>query len=50
MHADAEVRLELVSALARAAGLFGGMVGGQMLDLAAEGRFDASPPKSVSRS
>ena len=37
-------RLELVSALARAAGL-GGMVGGQMLDLAAEGRFDASPPK-----
>ena len=43
-HADVEVRLELVSALARAAGL-GGMVGGQMLDLAAEGRFDASPPK-----
>ena len=43
-HADAEVRLELVSALGRAAGL-GGMVGGQMLDLAAEGRFDASPPK-----
>src|SRR6516162_204874 len=37
-HPDAEVRLELVSALARAAGL-GGMVGGQMLDLAAEGRF-----------
>src|SRR5262245_35169873 len=43
-HPDAEVRLELVSALARAAGL-GGMVGGQMLDLAAEGRFDASAPK-----
>jgi farnesyl diphosphate synthase len=42
-HADAEVRLKLVSALARAAGL-GGMVGGQMLDLAAEGRFDATPP------
>jgi farnesyl diphosphate synthase len=42
-HADAAVRLELVSALARAAGL-GGMVGGQMLDLAAEGRFDAVPP------
>ena len=40
-HADAEVRLELVSALARASGL-GGMVGGQMLDLAAEGRFDSS--------
>ena len=35
---------KLVSALARAAGL-GGMVGGQMLDLAAEGRFDASPPR-----
>jgi farnesyl diphosphate synthase len=43
-HSDAEVRLKLVSALARAAGL-GGMVGGQMLDLAAEGRFDASPPR-----
>ena len=43
-HPDAEVRLKLVTALARAAGL-GGMVGGQMLDLAAEGRFDASPPK-----
>jgi farnesyl diphosphate synthase len=42
-HPDAEVRLELVSALARAAGL-GGMVGGQMLDLAAEGRFETSPP------
>jgi len=38
-HPDVEVRLELVSALARAAGL-GGMVGGQMLDLAAEGRFE----------
>jgi farnesyl diphosphate synthase len=43
-HPDAEVRLKLVSALARAAGL-GGMVGGQMLDLAAEGRFDPSPPR-----
>jgi len=42
-HPDVEVRLALVSALARAAGL-GGMVGGQMLDLAAEGRFDAVPP------
>jgi farnesyl diphosphate synthase len=39
-HPDAEVRLKLVLALARASGL-GGMVGGQMLDLAAEGRFDA---------
>ena len=43
-HPDAEVRLELVLALARASGL-GGMVGGQMLDLAAEGRFDAAPPR-----
>jgi farnesyl diphosphate synthase len=37
-HADPAVRIELVSALARASGL-GGMVGGQTLDLAAEGRF-----------
>jgi farnesyl diphosphate synthase len=43
-HPDPAVRLSLVGALARAAGL-GGMVGGQMLDLAAEGRFDGSPPK-----
>src|SRR5947208_6010601 len=38
-HPSATVRIDLVLALARAAGL-GGMVGGQMLDLAAEGRFD----------
>ena len=37
-HPVPDVRIELVSALARAAGL-GGMAGGQMLDLAAEGRF-----------
>src|ERR1700751_503310 len=37
-HADAAVRIELVRALSRAAGV-GGMAGGQMLDLAAEGRF-----------
>jgi farnesyl diphosphate synthase len=37
-HPDAAVRVELVSALSRAAGI-GGMAGGQMLDLAAEGRF-----------
>jgi farnesyl diphosphate synthase len=37
-HPDANVRIALVMGLARAAGL-GGMVGGQMLDLAAEGRF-----------
>jgi farnesyl diphosphate synthase len=39
-HRDPAVRVELVSALARAAGI-GGMAGGQMLDLAAEGRFGA---------
>ena len=37
-HPDPAVRVELVNALARAAGL-GGMAGGQMLDLAAKGRF-----------
>jgi farnesyl diphosphate synthase len=37
-HGDAAVRIALVMALSRAAGL-GGMAGGQMLDLAAEGRF-----------
>jgi farnesyl diphosphate synthase len=37
-HPDAEVRSALVLGLARAAGI-GGMAGGQMLDLAAEGRF-----------
>jgi farnesyl diphosphate synthase len=45
VHPDPAVRIALVAALARAAGL-GGMVGGQMLDLAAEGRFDgAAPPR-----
>lgn len=39
-HPEASVRIALVTALARASGL-GGMVGGQMLDLAAEGRFGA---------
>ncbi len=42
-HPDAAVRVELVGALARAAG-FGGMAGGQMLDLAAEGRFGDTAP------
>jgi farnesyl diphosphate synthase len=37
-HPDAEVRVRLVNLLARASGI-GGMAGGQMLDLAAEGRF-----------
>ncbi len=45
-HPSAAVRIELVQALARAAGL-GGMVGGQMLDLAAEGRFDGGQPQRL---
>jgi farnesyl diphosphate synthase len=44
VHPSADVRLLLVRELARASGL-GGMVGGQMLDLAAERRFDAKAPK-----
>ena len=39
VHPDAAVRATLVVELARASGL-GGMAGGQMLDLAAEGRFE----------
>jgi len=39
VHAEASVRVALCLELARAAGL-GGMAGGQMLDLAAEGRFE----------
>src|SRR6201987_540890 len=39
VHADPKVRMSMVSELARASGL-GGMAGGQMLDLAAEGRFE----------
>jgi farnesyl diphosphate synthase len=38
-HPDPEIRIRLMNSLARASGL-GGMVGGQMLDLAAEGRFE----------
>jgi len=45
-HPSAAARIELVMALARASGL-GGMVGGQMLDLAAEGRFDGGKAKSL---
>ncbi|HRE21432.1 MAG TPA: polyprenyl synthetase family protein [Rhabdaerophilum sp.] len=37
-------RLRLIGQLADAAGI-DGMIGGQMLDLAAEGRFDAHPPR-----
>ena len=39
VHPDAGVRIALVSELAHAAGV-GGMAGGQMIDLAAEGRFE----------
>jgi farnesyl diphosphate synthase len=39
VHADPSIRIALVAELARASGL-GGMAGGQMLDLAAEGRFE----------
>ena len=45
-HPNPAVRAELVLALARGAGL-GGMVGGQMLDLAAEGRFDGGKVKKL---
>jgi farnesyl diphosphate synthase len=45
-HPDPAVRVELVGALARAAGL-GGMIGGQMLDLAAEGRFTGTGPQKL---
>ena len=45
-HPDPAVRVELAAALARASGL-GGMVGGQMLDLAAEGRFSGSGPQRL---
>jgi farnesyl diphosphate synthase len=43
-HPSAGVRIALVMALARASGL-GGMAGGQMLDLAAEGRFANPAPQ-----
>jgi farnesyl diphosphate synthase len=39
VHSDPAVRVALVCEMARAAGV-GGMAGGQMLDLAAEGRFE----------
>jgi farnesyl diphosphate synthase len=43
-HPDPTIRIALVLELARASGL-GGMAGGQMLDLAAEGRFAGAPPR-----
>ncbi len=48
IHRDPAVRLNLTRALARAAGI-GGMVGGQMLDLAGEGRFGDTGPVDVAR-
>jgi farnesyl diphosphate synthase len=48
IHRDATVRLLLTRALARCAGI-GGMVGGQMLDLAGEGRFGGNEPIDVAR-
>ena len=42
-HSDGTTRAALVLGLARASGL-GGMVGGQMLDLAAEGRYGIVEP------
>jgi farnesyl diphosphate synthase len=45
-HPDPSVRIELVMALACSAGLEG-MVGGQMLDLAAEGRFADGKPQAL---
>jgi len=48
LHKDPTVRLLLTRALARAAGI-GGMVGGQMLDLAGEGRFGDREPVDVAR-
>ena len=48
-HPDPAVRIELVGALARASGI-GGMAGGQMLDLAAEGRFAGGKPQQLAES
>jgi len=48
IHPDAGVRLALTRTLARCAGI-GGMAGGQMLDLAGEGRFGDREPVDVAR-
>jgi farnesyl diphosphate synthase len=48
IHRDAGVRLALTRALARASGI-GGMAGGQILDLAGEGRFGDREPVDVAR-
>jgi farnesyl diphosphate synthase len=47
-HPNPAVRIELVSMMARASGL-GGMVGGQILDLGAEGRFEDGRPQRLSQ-
>jgi farnesyl diphosphate synthase len=48
IHREPSVRLALTRALARASGI-GGMAGGQMLDLAGEGRFGDRAPVDVAR-
>src|SRR3954453_23303156 len=48
IHRDANVRLLLTRALARCAGI-GGIGGGQILDLAGEGRFGGNEPIDVAR-
>jgi farnesyl diphosphate synthase len=48
LHKDPTVRLLLTRALARAAGV-GGMVGGQIMDLAGEGRFGDREPPDVAK-
>ena len=48
IHREASVRLALTRSLARAAGI-GGMAGGQILDLAGEGRFGDREPVDVAR-
>src|SRR6187200_2314588 len=48
IHRDANVRLLLTRALARASGI-GGMAGGQIMDLAGEGRFGDKEPPDVAK-
>jgi farnesyl diphosphate synthase len=48
VHQDPMVRLLLTRSLARAAGV-GGMVGGQIMDLAGEGRFGDREPPDVAK-
>jgi farnesyl diphosphate synthase len=48
IHGDPGVRLALTRALARASGI-GGMAGGQIMDLAGEGRFGDKEPPDVAK-